>query len=161
MGLLNGRLLTNLPLRERIEILESTVNTLEGRVHFSKRVSATSNKHIIDALNDAIDRREEGLVVKSPTSIYKPGARSGGGWIKVKPDYQNQLMDQLDLVIIGGFYGKGKISHFLLGVSDESSENPSFHSIVKVGSGYSSSELSDIVMKCKEVKGKVDYVKIG
>ena len=29
------------------------------------------------ALNTAIDKREEGLVVKSPSSIYKPNSRSG------------------------------------------------------------------------------------
>ena len=32
---------------------------------------------MIKALNDAIDRREEGLVIKSPSSIYKPNLRNG------------------------------------------------------------------------------------
>ena len=34
-----------------------------------------------------------------------------------------------------------------------------FLSWARVGSGYSASELSDVVMKCKE--GKVDCVKVG
>jgi len=161
--LLNGRLLTNLPLKERIEILKEVVNVTEGRVELSKRVTATTIKDVVDALNDAIDRREEGLVIKDPDSVYKPGARAGGGWIKVKPEYQNQLMDQLDLVIIGGYYGKGRgggrVSHFLLGVADRTTGKESFLSLCRVGSGYSASELSDLMMKCKQ--GKVDCVKIG
>ena len=32
---------------------------------------------VVKALNDAIDRREEGLVIKSPSSIYKPNLRNG------------------------------------------------------------------------------------
>ena len=32
---------------------------------------------VVAALNEAIDRREEGLVVKSPLSTYKPDKRKG------------------------------------------------------------------------------------
>lgn len=32
---------------------------------------------VVKALNEAIDKREEGLVIKSPSSIYKPNVRSG------------------------------------------------------------------------------------
>ena len=161
--LLNGKVLTNLPLWERIEILGKIINVKEGRVELSKRVEASSTKDVVDALNEAIDRREEGLVVKDPDSVYRPAARDGGGWIKVKPEYQNQLMDQLDLVVIGGYYGKrrggGRVSHLLLGVADRSSGKEMFLSLARVGSGYSASELSDLVMKCKE--RKVDCVKVG
>ena len=161
--LLNGKVLTNIPLWERIEILGKIINVKEGRVELSKRVKASSTKDVVDALNEAIDRREEGLVVKDPDSVYRPAARAGGGWIKVKPEYQNQLMDQLDLVVIGGYYGKGRgggrVSHLLLGVADRSSGKEMFLSLARVGSGYSASELSDLVMKCKE--RKEDCVKVG
>lgn len=32
---------------------------------------------VIMALNEAIDRREEGLVIKQPSSLYKPDKRKG------------------------------------------------------------------------------------
>ena len=32
---------------------------------------------VVSALNEAIDRREEGLVIKSPSSMYKPDKRKG------------------------------------------------------------------------------------
>lgn len=37
------------------------------------------------ALNSAIEKLEEGIVVKEPESIYKPNARREG-WIKIKPE---------------------------------------------------------------------------
>lgn len=95
---------------------------------FSQREMASSNQDVVDALNIAIDNRLEGIVVKDPDSVYKPSVRSGSGWYKVKPDYMLGLNDDLDLVIIGGYYGTGKragiLSHFLLAVAvDDTKEN--------------------------------------
>ena len=56
-------------------------------------------------------RREEGIMLKDPLSIYKPNARSGSGWLKIKPEYNNDLMDQCDLLVMGGYYGR--YAHFL------------------------------------------------
>ena len=36
-----------------------------------------------DALNEAIDNREEGIMVKNPESVYRPNTRKGG-WFKNK-----------------------------------------------------------------------------
>ena len=58
----------------------------------------------MDALNDAIDKREEGIMVKHPLSIYKPDKR-GEGWLKIKPEYVSGLMDELDVLIGGGLLG--------------------------------------------------------
>ena len=74
----------------------------------------------IDALNTAIENREEGIMVKNPESIYKPNTRKGG-WYKVKPEYVGGLMDELDLLIVGGYFGSGSrsgmVSHFLCAVA--------------------------------------------
>ena len=36
-----------------------------------------SREEVVAALNEAIDRREEGLLVKHPGSIYSPDKRKG------------------------------------------------------------------------------------
>jgi len=65
-----------------------------GRVLLAKRKVGAARADVAAALNAAIDRREEGLVVKDPASVYKPGARARGGWVKVKPEYSDSLSDR-------------------------------------------------------------------
>lgn len=93
----------------------------------------------IDALNDAIDSREEGIMVKDPESIYKPNVRKGG-WYKLKPDYIGGLVDEVDVLVVGGYFGVGSrshmMSHFLCAVAVPCAavaERPTiFHSFCRV-----------------------------
>ena len=39
--------------------------------------SNTHREELIAALNEAIDRREEGLMIKQPSSTYRPDKRKG------------------------------------------------------------------------------------
>ena len=155
---LNGLVVTGKKYSERLLLLESAVMENEGRVMMSQRSKGSTAQHVVTALNEAMDRREEGLVVKDPDVPYKPGARAGAGWVKVKPEYEAELVDTMDLVILGGYWGKGRgggrVSHFLLGLRDGSS----FLSLARVGSGYSAAELAGLVSQCKEgrnLKAKV------
>ena len=70
--------------RERRRRLEELVEPREGLVQLAERSEGGSAQDVIDALNTAIDRREEGLVVKDLEAPYRPGARAGGGWVKVR-----------------------------------------------------------------------------
>jgi len=149
MLMLNDEKLANLPLKERLQKMERVLTQVPGRFQFVARKEAVSKEQVVAALNDAIDRREEGIVVKNPNSVYKPSKRKGSGWLKIKPDYIDSLMDQLDVLIIGGYFGVGRrggmISHFLCAVAvppQNAHNHPSiFHSFCKVGSGYSLKEL--------------------
>ncbi|KAG7167779.1 DNA ligase 4-like [Homarus americanus] len=151
---LNGEVLSNLPLRDRIEKIKTVIKPLEGRVMLSTRTYVKSKEDVIRVLNEAIDKREEGVVLKDPDSVYRPASRKGG-WIKVKPEYVNSLVPELDLVIIGGYYGKGRhqgvLSHFLLGVAVPSGvpggKPREFHSFCRIGSGYTVAELGELVDK--------------
>ena len=77
VALLNGRVLTSLPLKvgftlnifrgvfkyfllqERVTILAGLVRLEEGRVMLCERRVATSGQEVVTSLNTAIDRREE------------------------------------------------------------------------------------------------------
>ena len=52
-------------------------------------------------LNEAIDRREEGIIVKDPSTVYSVNKRKGSGWFKIKPEYVSDVVDDLDLIIVG------------------------------------------------------------
>lgn len=68
-------------------------------------------------------------------SIYNLGKRKC--WYKLK-SFENSMNDTLDLVLMGGYFGSGKmkncLSSFLLGVLDE---NEFVKPISKVGTGFS------------------------
>ena len=96
------------------------------------------SKECAEALNEAIDEREEGIMVKDVETPYKPNTRKGG-WYKLKPEYVGGLMDELDVLVLGGYLGvghrKGMMSHFLCGVAvpGEGGSHPSvFHSFCRV-----------------------------
>lgn len=63
----------------------------------------------------------EGLVLKSMDGTYLFGSesRSQGSWFKVKPDYVNMAISDLDLIILGMYYGtNGDLTHYLVGLKD-------------------------------------------
>ncbi|NXV00450.1 DNLI4 ligase, partial [Cettia cetti] len=151
--MVNDQKLGHEVLSKRYEILNSVFTPVKGRIHVVHKRSARTRKEVIDALNEAIDNREEGIMVKDPMSTYKPDKR-GEGWLKIKPEYVSGLMDELDLLIVGGYWGKGSrggmMSHFLCAVAETPppNEKPTiFHSICRVGSGYTMKELYDLGLK--------------
>ena len=63
--------------------------------------------------------RGEGLVVKNIDCTYRTNSRDAD-WVKVKPEYSDQMGENMDLLVMGGWWGKGgrtgKISSLLCGL---------------------------------------------
>ena len=55
---------------------------------------------------EAIMKNEEGLIMKQGDTFYVPNERSIK-WMKLKADYIEGLIDTLDVIIMGGYYGEG------------------------------------------------------
>ncbi|XP_051025411.1 DNA ligase 4 [Acomys russatus] len=151
--MVNNKKLGRETLRRRYDILNGTFTPIQGRIEIVQKTQAHTKKEVVDALNDAIDKREEGIMIKHPLSIYKPDKR-GEGWLKVKPEYVSGLMDELDLLIVGGYWGKGSrggmMSHFLCAVAETPppGDRPAaFHTLCRVGSGYTMKELYDLGLR--------------
>lgn len=150
----NGQVVTNKPLQERVKLLEESIKEKPGRIQISRRQTGSTREDAIRFLNQAIENQEEGIVLKKITSIYKPNERRGG-WLKLKPEYVDNLVSDLDMLILGGYFGEGHrsgvVSHFLLGVAsgdcDDSGVPSSFWSVAKVGSGYSKQELDKLLLQ--------------
>ncbi len=151
MVYLNGKVLTNLPLKERVEMLDKVIRTeIQGRICLGERILASTKAEVVEALNNAIDACEEGIMIKDPHSVYKPGSKKKYDWLKVKPEYCSSMSDTCDLVILGGYYysggkrhPKGTVTHFLCGVKDGST----YRSFTRVSSGVSQKELYELVEK--------------
>jgi len=97
--------------------------------------------------DEAISAGCEGIMAKTldPAVGYRAGNR-GWAWIKYKRDYKSELTDTLDLVVVGGFYGRGKragkIGGYLLAAYNPS--NGSFDTVCKVATGFSDEDLVEI-----------------
>ncbi|KAK2908901.1 hypothetical protein Q8A67_004738 [Cirrhinus molitorella] len=154
--LVNNQKFANEPLKKRYEILETVFTPIKGRIQVVTKAEGKTMQEVVNSLNEAIDNLDEGIMVKDPMSIYKPDKR-GEGWLKIKPEYVDGLMDELDLLIVGGYWGKGRrsgmLSHFLCAVAEVPSpgEKPTvFHTFCRIGSGYTMKELYDLGLKLAE-----------
>ena len=121
------------PLRERRERLEGLGLPLAeqgGRFGLSHLESVDSIDGLEQAFAEARARRNEGLMVKDPTSGYSPGRR-GYGWLKMK-----KALATLDCVVVGVEVGHGKrhgvLSDYTFAVRDEDSGE-----LVTIGKAYS------------------------
>ena len=116
--------------RRRLETLELPPAAEGGRFALSHLVSVDSVDGLEAAFAEARARRNEGLLVKDPTSGYSPGRR-GLGWLKMK-----KALATIDCVVVGVEVGHGKrhgvLSDYTFAVRDEASGQ-----LVTIGKAYS------------------------
>lgn len=142
----SGRDKTNLPYLERRALLKDTItNSGDRKLTLIQQRIVSSVDQLEKFMAKSIEYGCEGLVVKQTNSPYRAGAR-GFAWIKIKREYRSELVDTLDLVIIGGSYGRGRrvgrYGALLLAVFDKN-ENV-FKSVCKVGSGFTDEVLKEL-----------------
>lgn len=140
-------------LHQRYELLKRVITPLPKLVEIVEQKEVLSMDDVINSLDSAILNREEGIIIKNLESTYVPGERKEK-WLKLKPEYVEGLVDDIDLLIVGGYYGTGirrrggTISHFLLAVplppsancveGDETVQVPSvYYSFCKIGISFS------------------------
>ena len=152
--LYDGEDLTIQPYPKRICSLESIIEPTD----YFKLVERleTSNPAEIDRFFQlAISSGTEGLVVKSTAdySIYRAGARSWL-WVKLKRSYQSKMQDQVDLVVVGALYGRGKRAgnYGALLVAAYDPKDDMYKTVCKVGSGFTDENLAEMPLKLEEYK---------
>lgn len=157
---LNNVCLTSKPYAERSRLLQTLFNERAGFLTRCKRSKIRDAEHFMECLNNAFDDKEEGLVVKNADSRYSPGERNAGWW-KIKGDYIDGLVSDLDLLIIGGYYRGETIASFLVGVGKKTADEQwTYYAVTKVG-GLSKSQLHQINGKLKPYWKRCQTTKDG
>jgi len=140
----NGKSCLELDYKERREKMEKVVIEDDFVKHIPMSIVKNEND-IEDFFENSINAGSEGLMLKMLDKPYQAGSR-GSHWLKLKREYQNELGDSLDLVVIGGFFGKGRrtgnYGTLLLATYEE--DEDTFTSICKVGTGFSDEDLDQL-----------------
>ncbi len=126
--------------RARLEALTLPSPADGGAFALSHLAGASSTDELEARFAEARARRNEGLLVKDPTSRYSPGRR-GMGWLKMK-----KALATLDCVVVGVELGHGKrhgvLSDYTFAVRDEAGDR--LVTIGKAYSGLNDAEIADM-----------------
>ncbi|CAG9534929.1 unnamed protein product [Cercopithifilaria johnstoni] len=131
---LNGKPLIDVPLNERLALLQSG-NVLqkqdETKIFVSKFTVVKTREEFASIYEEAVINGQEGIVAKKMDSTYKMGMRHmANGWFKVKPFHLGN--ETLDLAIVGVDLGRNdKISNYCVATLRDGK----FFMVGKVGTG--------------------------
>lgn len=154
---INGESILRRPLADRRMRLVEALRPAPHHVEVAPQTPVRSADGIARLLDEAIERGDEGLMLKDTRTPYVVGGRSDE-WRKLKPDYVSALADPMDLLIVGATYGRGRrggdVGSFLVGVFDAAGARPGLADgpgpgmrvipVARVGSGFSDEELAAI-----------------
>ena len=156
--LVNGSAKTSLMYSQRRDLIEKFIirkhsNNNDNKIRQVPQTLVKNADQISEFMTCAIQNGCEGLMIKQLNSIYRAGAREYA-WIKLKREYQSELADTLDLVIVGALYGRGrrvgKYGALLLAAYDSASDI--FRSTCKVGTGFTDKHLEDFYTNLEKHK---------
>ena len=139
-----GKNCLDMRYEERRELLEKIIKQDD----FARLIPMSiieSKEQVLEVLENSINAGCEGLMLKHLDSTYRAGIR-GSNWLKLKREYQNELGDSLDLVVVGAFFGKGRRTgkYGTLLLSTYNDEEDVFPSICKVGTGFTDESLDQL-----------------
>lgn len=167
---LNKKSLLSDTLLMRREKLFENFNMVIDKFMFAKFLNIKNRSKLEEIekfFNESLKFGCEGLmfkILKDEQKFQYEIAKRGLRWLKLKKDYISNFSDTFDLVVIGGYLGKGKRTNlygsYLLACYNE--ENDCFESITKVGSGFSDEQLKKHYNDFQKIKidNNVNY-KIG
>lgn len=138
---LNGKSLLSRALIERKALLQRHIKA--GRtVRIGTFIHTADMTETEKHFHAAIRLGAEGVVVKDAASPYQAGHR-GWSWIKFKKEYEKELADTFDVVIVGALYGKGAragtFGSVLVAAFDPTANK--YYSFTKVGAGLTEALL--------------------
>jgi len=140
----DGKNCMEMKYSERRKLLEKIIKEDD----FSRLIQMSiinSEEEVLEVLENSINSGCEGLMLKQLSSTYRAGIR-GSNWLKLKREYQNDLGDSLDLIVVGAFFGKGRRTgkYGTLLVATYNDEDDTFPSICKVGTGFTDESLDQL-----------------
>lgn len=140
---------------ERRKVLEGIVKPVPGKVLVVEQLVSSEPEEINEFMRHSLEIGHEGLLAKDLEANYRAGRREFV-WLKLKP-----MLETLDLVVVGGLYGKGKragtFGSYILAARDESGR---FKTVTKCGSGYTDEDLVELTKLFKKIQLKKPHPEV-
>jgi DNA ligase-1 len=143
----NGKSLLEEPFEKRAKLVREIVTNHPYKIISAKQIITSDENKAKEFYKEALKNNQEGVMMKNLKAPYKPGRRVGN-MLKMKPEEKD-----LDLVITGAEYGKGKRSGWFSSfiISCKGKNNGEYLEVGKVGTGIVEKEES------KEDNEKVSF----
>jgi len=125
----NGKSQLNEAFEKRTALIKKIIKNHPYKIIHSKQIITSNEKKAEEFYKKALRDNQEGVMMKNLKAIYQPGSRVGH-MLKIKPEERD-----LDLVITGAEYGKGKRSGWLSSFILSCKEKNKYLEIGKVGTG--------------------------
>ncbi len=153
-----------LDLEKRLEKLQGLVHKGEALVSLTESVVFESTVESIKGhFNGYVGDGLEGVILKRFKGGYLPGVRNFD-WLKIKRSIGSEVVDTIDAVVLGYYYGSGKKTGFGMGsllVGVYNSQEEVFESVGKVGTGFTDGEWVHISKRLSalQTKGKGENIR--
>ncbi|KAK0238686.1 DNA ligase 4 [Armillaria nabsnona] len=140
---LNGQSLIDKTTKFRKRNMRACLKEVKGRIEFVAEFTGRDAQHVRQRMDEVMEARGEGLVIKHPKSMYVLNGRNRD-WIKVKPEYLDNMGETVDVLVVAANYGTGSrgggVSTLICAVIDDRhpdslDEEPKYSSFVRIGSG--------------------------
>jgi DNA ligase-1 len=149
----DGELLMERPLRDRRARLGALAQRTRVGAHLNVTDvhEVTTEQEIVRTFEAAKNRRNEGVMLKDPESVYAPGRR-GKMWLKIKTH-----LPTLDCVVTAAEYGHGKrrnsLSDYTFAVWDREplEDGARLVNIGKAYSGVTDAEIAQLTELFKSI----------
>ncbi|MDP2673060.1 MAG: ATP-dependent DNA ligase [Nanoarchaeota archaeon] len=134
----NGKSIIDKPFEERAKLVRQIITNHPYKIISSKQIITSDEKKAKEFYKAALKNNQEGIIMKNLKAPYKPGRRVGY-MLKIKSEDKD-----LDLVITGAEYGKGKRSGWFSSfiVSCKGKNKGEYLEVGKVGTGIVEKEES-------------------
>ncbi len=138
---LEGERVMDKPQKERRKLLEKIVKEKEKSIRTTPLLVASTQKEAQAFFKESLKKGNEGIMLKKVDAPYRSG-RYVGGWMKLK-----QVLEPLDLVIVGAEHGTGKRAGMLTSYVIACRDSSSFLSCGMVSTGLKEKEEEGTTFK--------------
>jgi len=143
---------TNTPYIMRKEILIDIFQETDKLRHVNYR-EVRSPAELVEYFNEARGLNMEGIICKSAYSQYQAGKR-GNSWVKLKSLDGAKMADTIDVIVIGGYNGRGRRAQagiagsLLCAIYDE--QNSRYIAFTNLGTGFTDEIMEELTMKVRD-----------